>query len=173
MMDAAGAMERLAVFFSAAFAEQKFYPVFAFLFGAGYALQMQSLERAHGPGEAARIYRRHLKWLLAVGILHGTLLWFGDILLLYAISGFAFLAFRSWSARRLLWIGGGITLLWALIATAGYWGIANLPGEVAAKMGWGRPHGPPVLRNSFGYPLNQKVFTPRNLLEFQCGWGLC
>lgn len=92
MMDTAGAMDRLAVFFSAAFAEQKFYPVFAFLFGAGYALQMQSLERAHGPDEAARIYRRRLKWLLAVGILHGTLLWFGDILTAYAATGFWLLA---------------------------------------------------------------------------------
>ncbi|MGZ8314233.1 MAG: DUF418 domain-containing protein [Telluria sp.] len=101
MMDTAGAMDRLAVMFSAAFAEQKFYPVFAFLFGAGYALQMQSLERAHGPDEAKRIYRRRLKWLLAVGILHGTLLWFGDILTAYALTGFWLLAVDTNRGRGL------------------------------------------------------------------------
>ena len=89
----ATAGDRLAVFFAAAFAEQKFYPIFAFLFGAGFVLQMRSLEERSGLDEAKTIYRRRLKWLLAVGVLHGTLLWFGDILTAYALTGF-------WLLRR-------------------------------------------------------------------------
>jgi uncharacterized protein len=85
----ATAPDRLAVFFAAAFAEQKFYPVFAFLFGAGFALQMRSLRRRAGELDPAlRIYRRRLKWLLACGLLHGTLIWFGDVLTAYAVTGF-------------------------------------------------------------------------------------
>lgn len=80
--------DRLAVFFAAAFAEQKFYPIFSFLFGAGFALQMRSLEDKSGLDAAKKIYLRRLKWLLVVGLLHGTLLWFGDILTAYALTGF-------------------------------------------------------------------------------------
>lgn len=81
--------DKLSVFIVAAFAEQKFYPIFAFLFGAGFALQTGA-HQAPGPvTEAAKaVYRRRLTWLLACGILHGTLLWFGDILTAYALIGF-------------------------------------------------------------------------------------
>lgn len=81
--------DKVSVFLVAAFAEQKFYPIFAFLFGAGFALQTGG-HRAPGP-EAAAIaatYRRRLTWLLACGVLHGTLLWFGDILTAYSLVGF-------------------------------------------------------------------------------------
>lgn len=79
----------LSVAFVAFFAEQKFYPIFAFLFGAGFALVTQSTRRRTGSwGDAKRLYRRRLQWLLACGVLHGTLIWFGDILTLYAIAGF-------------------------------------------------------------------------------------
>src|SRR5690606_3872457 len=37
--------------------------------------------------EARRLYRRRLLWLLACGVLHGTLIWFGDILTLYGLLG--------------------------------------------------------------------------------------
>jgi len=81
--------DQLAIFAVAAFAEQKFYPIFAFLFGAGFALQT-GRRRAEGPRlDAVReTYRRRLRWLLVCGILHGTLLWFGDILTAYAVTGF-------------------------------------------------------------------------------------
>lgn len=79
----------LSVAFVAFFAEQKFYPIFAFLFGAGFALVTQSIKRRTGSwGDARRLYRRRLKWLLGCGVLHGTLIWFGDILTLYSITGF-------------------------------------------------------------------------------------
>lgn len=81
--------DKVSVFLVAAFAEQKFYPIFAFLFGAGFALQTGGL-RAPGPALDAvtATYRRRLTWLLACGILHGTLLWFGDILTAYSLVGF-------------------------------------------------------------------------------------
>ncbi|WP_353155320.1 DUF418 domain-containing protein [Herminiimonas fonticola] len=79
----------LSVAFVAFFAEQKFYPIFAFLFGAGFVLLTRSLKRRLGRwSDAERLYRRRLKWLLACGIVHGTLIWFGDILTVYAIAGF-------------------------------------------------------------------------------------
>ncbi|MDQ1923393.1 DUF418 domain-containing protein [Massilia pseudoviolaceinigra] len=81
--------DKLIVFLIAAFAEQKFYPIFAFLFGAGFALQTGG-RRAPGPqlDNIKMTYLRRTTWLLGCGLLHGTLLWFGDILTVYAVCSF-------------------------------------------------------------------------------------
>lgn len=81
--------DKAAIFFSAAVAEQKFYPIFSFLFGAGFALQTGGAQR-DGPVLLAlqARYRRRLSWLLVCGMAHATLLWFGDILVAYALTGF-------------------------------------------------------------------------------------
>lgn len=94
-----------------AFAEQKFYPIFAFLFGAGFALQT-GRRQAEGPALAAirATYLRRIRWLLACGILHGTLLWFGDILTAYAVLGFWLV---QYAGRRLSSL---LPALWVLIA---------------------------------------------------------
>jgi uncharacterized protein len=86
-------LDMLSVAFVAFFAEQKFYPIFAFLFGASFVLITQSIKRRTGEWrDAKRLYRRRLRWLLGCGVLHGTLIWFGDILTLYSIAGFWVLA---------------------------------------------------------------------------------
>jgi len=83
----------LSIAFTAFFAEQKFYPIFAFLFGAGFVMVTRSLKEKLGRWrDAERLYRRRLKWLLACGVVHGTAIWFGDILTVYAIAGFFVLA---------------------------------------------------------------------------------
>ncbi|ATQ77089.1 MFS transporter [Massilia violaceinigra] len=81
--------DKLVVFLIAALAEQKFYPIFAFLFGAGFALQTGG-RRALGPqlDIIKMTYLRRATWLLGCGLLHGTLLWFGDILTVYAVCSF-------------------------------------------------------------------------------------
>lgn len=81
--------DQLTVALVSLLAEQKFYPIFAFLFGAGFALQTGA-RRAPGPAlDAIGVrYRRRLHWLLVVGLLHGSLLWFGDILAAYALTGY-------------------------------------------------------------------------------------
>lgn len=83
----------------ATFVSTKFLSLFALLFGYGFALQMKSLLREAGDGEAGdetearRIYRRRLWFLLAIGAAHGTLLYFGDILTAYAVCGFVLLLY--------------------------------------------------------------------------------
>ena len=63
----------------------KFYPIFAFLFGYGFCLQWQALS-ARGEDPAPVLIRRHI-FLLALGVVHGSLLFFGDILTIYALAG--------------------------------------------------------------------------------------
>lgn len=129
-----GAFDRLAVFVVAAFAEQKFYPIFAFLFGAGFALQTGGL-RAPGAGLDARkaAWRRRLTWLMLCGVLHGSLLWFGDILLAYSLTGFWLLrkAGRPLSEllpslRLLVIVNAIIIALWAASAMIGHEASADL-----------------------------------------------
>lgn len=83
-----------------ALAEGKFYMLFSLLFGIGMAIQMQRVE-ARG-GRFVRLYVRRLLVLLAIGLLHAHLLWYGDILTLYALLGFSLLLFRKLQQRTLL-----------------------------------------------------------------------
>ena len=85
--------DRVAEFLVRVLAESKFYVLFSFLFGLGMALQMRRIE-ARG-GTFVRIYVRRLLVLLGIGVCHALLLWFGDILTLYALVGFLLLLFRK------------------------------------------------------------------------------
>ena len=75
------------------FISGKFLSLFSFLFGLGFAVQMT---RAEARGARVRsFYPRRLLVLLAFGIVHGALLFYGDILVAYALIGFILLAFRK------------------------------------------------------------------------------
>ena len=76
----------------AALVSSKFMALFAFLFGFGFALQMKSLRRT---GDAKRSYRRRLWFLLTIGVAHGCLLYFGDVLAAYAMCGFILLTYAN------------------------------------------------------------------------------
>lgn len=78
----------------------KFYSIFSLLFGIGFAVQLQRAGAAGGDG--APRFRRRLVILLLIGAAHAFLLWFGDILLLYALVGFCLLPFRNRDDRRVL-----------------------------------------------------------------------
>lgn len=85
----------------------KFYTLFAFLFGVGAAIQKR---RCMARGQAfVPFFWRRMAVLLLIGIAHGTLLWFGDILAMYAVCGFALaiLVLLPALAQRLL----AVTLL--------------------------------------------------------------
>jgi uncharacterized protein len=75
--------------------EGKFFTVFSLLFGVGLAMQLG------GDRPVLRVVRR-LLLLAAIGALHVTLAWWGDILLFYGVIGLATVAARRWSPRRLL-----------------------------------------------------------------------
>lgn len=100
--------ERWYDFLLAMLVEGKFYTIFSFLFGLGFALQLSRLEKRGANGLA--IFRRRLAILLAIGILHMVLIWSGDILALYAALGFLLPSMRHWSDRRLL-VGAVVLIL--------------------------------------------------------------
>ncbi|MCE4053585.1 DUF418 domain-containing protein [Pseudomonas sp. Au-Pse12] len=86
--------------------EAKFYLLFSFLFGYSFTLQMDAAQRS-GERFVPRMLRRQLA-LLAIGLVHGALLFHGEILSLYAVLGLVLLMLRGWSAR---WATGLAILL--------------------------------------------------------------
>jgi uncharacterized protein len=82
------------------FGEGKFYSMFSFLFGLGVYLFISRIgikgQKLYG------LYFRRMTALLLFGLLHALLLWWGDILVMYAIGGFLLIAFYSMHTRTLL-----------------------------------------------------------------------
>src|SRR5262245_36631070 len=72
--------------------EGTFYSMLSVLFRFGFALQITRAEERGDP--KATVFKRRLFWLLIIGLLHAYLLWAGDILSIYAITGFVLLLFR-------------------------------------------------------------------------------
>ncbi len=90
----------------AALIDGKAFTVFTVLFGVGFALQMQ---RATDAGHHMRRYVRRLLVLLVIGLVHG-LLWWGDILRLYAVLGLLLVPLWRLNARTLAWLGFAVAV---------------------------------------------------------------
>ncbi|HLQ37960.1 MAG TPA: DUF418 domain-containing protein [Planctomycetota bacterium] len=83
--------------------EGKFFTLFSFLFGLGFAVQLQ--RAAARGGDGTRIYRRRLLVLLGIGLLHNTFVWAGDVLHIYALLGLLLPFANRLATRTLLWSG--------------------------------------------------------------------
>lgn len=110
--------DRLAQAFITTFVQGKFITIFAFLFGVGFAMQ---LDRASARGgRFGWTYARRLGILVLFGLIHGLLIWFGDILLVYALIGFLLLFFRKRRDKTLaIWAAIGL-LFFPLLSTAAF-----------------------------------------------------
>jgi uncharacterized protein len=83
--------------------------IFSFLFGVGFAMQLESLERRGVPPR--RRYARRLTGLLVLGVVHWLAIWSGEILHVYAIAGFLMLLFTRLRTRWLVVIGFTLAVL--------------------------------------------------------------
>jgi uncharacterized protein len=88
------------------FIQRKFVTLFSFMFGMGFAVQLTRAEAKGVP--FLSFYPRRLAVLALFGILHGMLIWSGDILLTYALTGAVLLLFRKTPTKALLYPAAGI-----------------------------------------------------------------
>ncbi|SFR60071.1 DUF418 domain-containing protein [Halorubrum sodomense] len=120
------------------FAQSKFITIFSALFGAGVLMFIESKEEKGQ--DAVRLHLRRTAVLIAIGLLHAYLLWYGDILVTYGLTGIFLLFVRDLDARRLAGLAGVFLLfipaveLFAAIsiggeALAGQW----MPAEAAIR----------------------------------------
>jgi uncharacterized protein len=106
--------------FSHVLADLKFVTIFSMLFGAGILLMSRRAEAAgRRPGP---IHYRRMIWLVIFGILHGFLLWSGDILFTYGFCGLFVYPARRLRPRNLIVIG----LLLFSVTTVSMVGIERL-----------------------------------------------
>ena len=87
---------------------------FAFLFGAGFAILMMRAE-AKGTGFRS-FYARRMAVLLLFGLVNQLFLFWGDILVTYALLGFALMLVGRWSNATILKAGLALVLLLPLLA---------------------------------------------------------
>ncbi|WP_297798843.1 DUF418 domain-containing protein [uncultured Brevundimonas sp.] len=122
--------DRLFYWVEQTFFVDRFRNLFTLLFGV--SLFLVGGERTDK--DRGRLLRRRLGWLAVFGLVHGLLIWFGDILLFYAFCGlFAMLA-RSLSGRILIIIGGGITAALGFCQLGFGLLLPMLPPEFSASM---------------------------------------
>ena len=81
----------------------KFYTIFSILFGIGFSLILAR----HG----RRLFIRRMLILVAIGFLHLTFIWSGDILLLYAVGGLVLTLFVGLSDKSLLILALSLILI--------------------------------------------------------------
>jgi uncharacterized protein len=81
-------------------ASEKFMSIFSMLFGAGIILFSEKVV-AKGLNAAALHYRRML-WLLAFGMIHAYLIWYGDILVAYSLCGMLVFLFKKMNPQKLV-----------------------------------------------------------------------
>ena len=82
------------------FFEGKMRALFSMLFGVSLLLFIDRASHAGRDGVALQV--RRLCWLALFGYLHFLLLWSGDILFIYAVSGLAALVFRRASPKSMI-----------------------------------------------------------------------
>jgi uncharacterized protein len=120
-----GTADMIAQGFIDIFIQGKFVTLFSFLFGLGFAVQMTRAE-ARG-AKFMSFYPRRLAALALFGFIHGIVIWWGDILLTYALAGALLLSFRKRAQKTLLWWAGSIASLPILVVSGIF--IAGLIGR--------------------------------------------
>ncbi|MGB4779720.1 DUF418 domain-containing protein [Microbacterium sp.] len=106
-----GAVDRGVTFAVVALVDARVYPLFALLLGYGIALLST---RDPGAGGVRRLRRRGVG-LILFGLVHGVLLFSGDILGLYGLLTLLLIPALGWSGRRLLVVAGVLIVPCALV----------------------------------------------------------
>jgi uncharacterized protein len=108
--------------------EGSFMPIFMFVFGYGlYKLREGLIQKGLKPG---RVLVRRFIMLMGLGLLHGMLLWEGDILTAYGMMGFVLLLFVGRKAKTLLIWSFALMLLLAGFS----YGFTSMTPEEADRM---------------------------------------
>lgn len=102
----------------------KSYTLFSFMFGVGLAHQMLSAERRRISFKAS--YFKRMAALLALGMLHVTFAFYGDILIVYALLGMLLYLFRNKNQKKLVRTGCVLVGLQVLVAVVFASGLYSL-----------------------------------------------
>lgn len=153
MTGAAGVAEWV----TAVFFHSKFITLFSMLFGA--SIFLVGGERKDRP--RGRLIRNRLWWLVGIALLHGLLLWWGDVLLMYACVGLIVMFMRSFNARVLIIVGAVVTVLFSLMQVGGSLALVFAPPEVVTK----------VAAGGMGQPTVTPAALTATVAAYRSGWA--
>jgi uncharacterized protein len=134
------------------FFEFKMITLFSMLFGA--SIYLVGGERSDK--ERGKVLHRRLAWMVLFGVIHGALIWYGDILLVYALTGLLVMFARSWRPRTLFIVGGILFVLSTLIFSG-----------MGAAMQYAPPEALEELRNEMWAPPAEEI--ERIIAAYQAG----
>ena len=112
--------------------DMKFWTLFSIMFGAGIILFTDRLKEK-GIKSLGLHYRRSL-WLLVIGLAHAYLLWYGDILVAYAVSAFWVVLLRKNKPTSLALIGLGFFSVASILYLLSGLSIPFMPEENKVEM---------------------------------------
>jgi uncharacterized protein len=116
--------------FSFILIDGKMRGLFSFLFGASLLLVV---ERAEASGlNPALVHYSRMFWLLVFGLIHFYLIWWGDILALYAPIGMVAFLFQRFSVRQLIHIGAFLIIVQFVLFAYFALGLFQQAAEAAA-----------------------------------------
>ena len=99
-------------------ADQKFMAIFSMLFGASTILFINSVKKRE-KSPLLLFYSRNF-WLLILGWIHSTYLWYGDILFIYALCAFQLFFFKNITPKKQFILGCLIYLIPTFLNFATY-----------------------------------------------------
>ena len=102
-------MNHILYSFTHIIADQKFMAIFSMLFGASTLLFIKSAIK-RGKSPLFLFYSRNF-WLLMIGSIHSSYLWYGDILFIYALCSFPLYIFKNLAPKRQFILGFLIYLI--------------------------------------------------------------
>jgi uncharacterized protein len=128
-----GLLDRLVSVVTVTLVDARAYPMFAALFAYGI-VQIHQRQRAAGrtEPETRSLLRRRSRWLIVFGFAHALLLFPGDILALYGVTGFLLIALTRVSDRTLLVAAGLWLVVVAVVQGAAY----TMPSDGGRSFFW-------------------------------------
>jgi uncharacterized protein len=129
VMKAAGGIDMAVMAIELLLVQGKARSAFAFMFGLGFGILL--MRGAQRP-DFHRLYARRMLVLLAFGIVNQVFLFWGDILVTYALLGFVLLAMRNYPDRTILRLGLTLVIVPPLIVGGLQLTFGAIPGFIAA-----------------------------------------
>lgn len=164
---AEGWFSQAAYWFTNVFCAGKFFPLFSLLFGAGLAMMYQSaVDQGRSFGWT---YLRRLMLLALFGILHIILLWYGDILFIYASIAVVMIWLGRFQAKTLLIIGACVFLFGLLLMVPAFAILTASGGDLAEAVEKPMPEGKTSLEQFFKVlpDWNQTEMFDSRLIELE------
>lgn len=177
VMASAGTADFILMGFDLLFVQGKARACFAFLFGLGFGILMM---RATAKRDDLRsTYRRRMLALLAFGVINQAFLFWGDILVLYALLGFALMGFRNAPDYVLLRVGLALLILPPMLIGAAELALGErLPGLLQLDAGAAAARGLAAVTSasyfdfvSFSYlqAVERRLSDTADMVIYDCG----